>query len=83
MKRPRASFKDTCLRWWARLDGRIIRFLQVTRYDDAGNSREYVYRLAASDPRPRGVQMKGHIDSVNRMYAALPLSTWCELVYPC
>lgn len=79
--RKRASHFDTCVRWWGRLNGRVIRFLQVSRYDKFGNIREYVRQIASNDPRPRGVHMHGLTESSLKQYATLPQGVWCEMVY--
>jgi len=86
-KRRRASFFAPVLRAWVpNPDGGRIRFLQVSRYDDEGNSRDYQLRLASNDPRPLGVQLYTKSDDEMRRWhcknhSRLPVGQWVEIVY--
>lgn len=86
-KRRRASFFAPVLRAWVpNPDGGIIRFLQVTRYEDEGNCRDYQLALAANDPRPLGVKLYRKADDDMRRFHVknhrrLPVGEWVETVY--
>ena len=86
-KRRRASFFAPVQRFWVRNpDGGRVRFLQVSRYDDEGNERDYQTRLASNDPRPLGIQLcKNEDDAMRRWYCAniarVPFGQWAEIVY--
>lgn len=83
-RRKRASYFDTCLRWWARTSaGKIVRGLSVERYDDFGMpERSYICILPNNDPRPKGVHLSGRSASFNDLVAGLPFGQWAEVVYP-
>lgn len=89
-KRRRASFFAPVQRFWVRNPaGGIVRWLQVSRYDDVGNVRDFDLRLAANDPRPRGIEIckasKGNDDAMRAFYcrnmSRYPLGIWVETVY--
>lgn len=90
-KRRRASFFAPIQRFWVRNPaGGIVRWLQVSRYDEfTGDPREFQLRLSSNDPRPRGIELckanRGNDDAMRAFYCGnmnrLPLGQWCETVY--
>ena len=82
MARKRTSWLNPCIRWWATLNGTVVRFLQVDRYDRYGNHRCYLRLLPNNDPRPQGIHMKGIHPHTLEQFAAIPRGCWCELTFP-
>jgi hypothetical protein len=88
-KRRRASWFAPVQRFWVRNPaGGCVRWLQVDRYDDAGNCRDFMLRLAPNDPRPRGIELcrKGHWSEDQRAFhcanlARYTIGVWTETVY--
>ncbi len=91
-KRKRTSWFGPITRFWFRThDGDVIRWLQVSRYDACqfgGEPREFVFRIPAHDPRPRGIELGRRVawDSNYRerqasLYRSINYCEWTEIVY--
>lgn len=84
MRRRAARPGDRCLRWWIRISGRIVRFIQVSNYDDCPNGgvpREFVKRITHRRWN-RGWHMFGvqSFPEVAEFYSNLPADEWTEVI---
>lgn len=90
-KRRRASFFAPVQRFWVRSQdgGVLVRWLQVSRYDDEGKCRNFVLVLWNGDRRPLGIELckssKGYTAQDRafyyRNYYFLDKYVWTETVY--
>lgn len=81
-RRKKASWMDVCRRVWLRIGGKVVRFLEVERYEGL-NVRHayYLYRLPETDRRPRGLNYNKLLPSCKEIFAQVQEGVWTEVVY--
>ena len=82
--RRRASHFDVVTRGYVRRGRGVVRFLTWSNYEPCDHGdlpREFIFRLRADDPRPRGIHLTG-AEWCFDWWASLPVGQWAEIAWP-